>query len=63
VLTTHQIRVLEAASFGYDEPRTADLLGVKQSTVRALRRTIRRKLGARTFTHAVALAIRADLMA
>lgn len=62
MLTQHQLRVLQAASFGYDEPRTADLLGVKRSTVRELRRTIRAKLGARTTTHAVALAIRGGHM-
>ena len=55
-LTAREAQILTLTAEGNTAPEIAKLLGRSQETVRDAQKRIRRKLGARTNAHAVALA-------
>ena len=62
VLTAAQIAALELLASGYGGKQMAVRLGITESAVKARLSGARRKLEARTNTHAVAEALRAGLL-
>jgi DNA-binding CsgD family transcriptional regulator len=62
VLTARETSALNAASHGMNRDDSAVLLGISSETVKSHLTACRRKLRARTTTHAVALAIRRGLI-
>lgn len=61
-LTPRELAVLRLMSFGNQVKDAADALGLGEETVRSHLKKAQMKLGARSRTHAVALAIRRRLM-
>lgn len=61
-LTAEQVEVLSCAAYGMTCGETAEHLAVTLEAVKSLHRAIKRRLGARTVAHAVALGIRAGLI-
>ncbi|MFE9391664.1 LuxR C-terminal-related transcriptional regulator [Streptomyces sp. NPDC006784] len=61
-LTARQLEALLWTALGYTAQHAADHMGVSLDTVRWLLRTTHHRLGARTATHAVALAMAAGLI-
>lgn len=57
-LTAHEQRVLEMVSEGCSAGEIAGRLGKSRHTVISYQKQIRRKLGARTLAHAVAISLR-----
>jgi DNA-binding NarL/FixJ family response regulator len=61
-LSEQQRRVLAGYSVGMKSPEIADKLGISMATVAVHRRHAIGRMGARNWTHAVALAIREGLI-
>lgn len=61
-LTRRELEVLECAVEGLTYPETAERLGIRETTVKHYSQTMRIKIGARTITHAAALAVKRDLI-
>jgi DNA-binding CsgD family transcriptional regulator len=57
-LNRRERQVLQYAADGLTAEQTADTLGLATETVKTFRKLASRKLGARSITHAVALALR-----
>lgn len=57
LLTTRQKEVLQHAADGYSSQESAELLGLSPESVKAHRKLLLKKLGARSMTNAVALAV------
>ena len=60
--TPSQLRVLAALSHGVDQRGAAELLGITFETVKTQLRDAKRRLGCKTTAHAVAEALRRDLI-
>ncbi len=61
-LSGRGLDVLHGASLGETAQQTARRLGISETTVRAHRSQVSRRLGARNMPHAVAIAFRTGLL-
>jgi len=62
-LTAKERGVLQLAAAGITEERMADLLDLSPETIKTRSKIVRRKLGAKSTTEAVAIAMREGLIA
>ena len=60
--TEHELRVLTCLSHGLTLAQAAEVLGVGFETVRTQAKTARLRLGAKNTTHAVATALRLEMI-
>ena len=62
VTAPRELEVLRYASHGLTEYESADAMGVSAGTVNGYMQQVRRELRAKTWTHAVAIALRLGLI-